>query len=145
MLKKGSKRTMKQTDIIKIMVTSSKRKSKDGKRKWLQHRTHINLIVKGEEEKGKQPKWINLTFCGKELNEVAMKTVTRGNLYVRVSDIQYPKVYEITKDEETGKDVYPEVKVFAFERFEEVLKEVENPFITDESDTEEIEIEENEQ
>lgn len=136
---------MKQTDIIKIMVTSSKRKSKDGKRKWLQHRTHINLIVKGEEEKGKQPKWINLTFCGKELNEVAMKTVTRGNLYVRVSDIQYPKVYEITKDEETGKDVYPEVKVFAFKRFEEVLKEVENPFITDESDTEEVEIEENEQ
>lgn len=132
---------MKQSDVIKIFVTSSKKKSKDGKRKWIQFRTKMNLTVKGEEEKGKQPKWVNLTFCGKELSDYANKHVTRGYLHVKVSDIQYPKVYEITEDE-NGKKVYPEVKIFNEFNFTEVLKDVENPFITDEKETEENEIEE---
>lgn len=138
---------MKQSDVIKIFVTSSKKKSKDGKRKWIQFRTKMNLIVKGEEEKGKQPKWVNLTFCGKELSEYAKNKVTRGYLHVKVSDIQYPKVYEITTVETTedgkGKQMYPEVKIFNEFNFVEVLKDVENPFITDEKETEENEIEEN--
>lgn len=130
---------MKQSDVIKIFVTSSKKKSKDGKRKWIQFRTKMNLTVKGEEEKGKQPKWVNLTFCGKELSDYAIKHVTRGNLHVKVSDIQYPKMYEITEDE-NGKKIYPEVKIFNEFNFTEVLKDVENPFITDEQETEENEI-----
>lgn len=133
---------MKQSDLIRIFVTSSKKKTKDGKRKWIQFRTKMNLTVKGEEEKGKQPKWVNLTFCGKELSENAKKSITRGYLTVKVSDLQFPKVYEIVENEETGKNEYPEVKVFGFESFEEKLVEVENPFITDENDTEETEIEE---
>ena len=130
---------MKQSDVIKIFVTSSKKKSKDGKRKWIQFRTKMNLIVKGEEEKGKQTKWVNLSFCGKELSDYANKHVTRGNLHVKVSDIQYPKMYEITEDE-NGKKSYPEVKIFNEFNFTEVLKDVENPFITDEEETEENEI-----
>ena len=132
---------MKQTDIIKILVTSAKRQSKDGKRKWKQHRTAMELIVVGEESKGKQKKWVNVNFCGKELSAQAQKDITRGYLYVRVSDLNFPRSYEITKDED-GKDVYPEVKVFGYERFEEQLKEIDNPFVTDESETEETEIEE---
>ena len=137
---------MKQSDVIKIFVTSSKKKSKDGKRKWIQFRTKMNLTVKGEEEKGKQPKWVNLSFCGKELSDYANKHVTRGYLHVKVSDIQYPKVYEVT--EETTEDgkvkrIYPEVKIFNEFNFSEVLIDVENPFITDEKETEETEIVEN--
>lgn len=134
---------MKQSDVIKIFVTSSKKKSKDGKRKWLQFRTKMLLTVKGEEQNGKVAKWVNLTFCGKEMSEYANKHITRGYLHVKVSDIQYPKVYEITEDE-NGKKSYPEVKLFGFEEFREVLKDVENPFITDEKETEETEIEETE-
>lgn len=132
---------MKQSDLIRIFVTSSKKKSKDGKKKWIQFLTKMNLTVKGEEEKGKQPKWVNLSFCGKELSDNAKKSITRGYLTVKVSDLQFPKLYEVTEDE-NGKRIYPEVKVFGFESFEEKLIEVENPFITEESDTEETEIEE---
>lgn len=128
---------MKQNDIIKIFVTSRKRQSKDGKRKWLQYRTPMMLVVKGEEEHGKVKKWVNLTFCGKDLKT---DNITRGYLHVRVSDINYPKVYEITKDEETGKDIYPETKIFGYESFTEVLPELDNPFIVEESETEETEI-----
>lgn len=134
---------MKQTDIIKIFITIRKRQSKDGKRKWNQHRTKMNLLVKGEESKGKQDKWVNVTFCGKELSNVAEK-FTRGYLYVKVEDINYPKIFEIVKDEETGKDIYPEVKIFGFESFKAKEIEMENPFVTDESETEETEIEESE-
>ena len=128
---------MKQTDIIKILVTSVKKKSKDGKRKWIQRRTPMMLVVKGEESKGKQKKWINLTFCGKELKT---DNITRGYLHVKVSDINYPKLYEVTRDEESGKDIYPEVKVFGYESFTEQLIEVENPFVTDEEETTEVEL-----
>lgn len=130
---------MKQSDVIKIFVTSSKKKSKDGKRKWIQFLTKMNLIVKGEEETGKQQKWVNLSFCGKELSDYANKNVTRGYLHVKVSDIQYPKVYEVIEDE-NGKKVYPEVKIFNEFTFTEVLKDVENPFITNEEETEETDI-----
>lgn len=127
---------MKQNDIIKIFITSRNRKSKDGKRKWKQQRTPMELIVVGEESKGKQRKWVNVTFCGKELKT---DNITRGYLHVKVCDINYPKVYEITKDAETGKDVYPEVKVFGYESFTEVLPELDNPFVTDEFDNGETE------
>ena len=49
-------------------------------------------------------------------------------------------MYEITKDEETGKDIYPETKIFGYESFTEVLPELDNPFIVEESETEETEI-----
>ena len=57
-----------------------------------------------------------------------------------MSDINYPKVYEVTRDEESGKDIYPEVKVFGYESFTEQLIEVENPFVTDEEETTEVEL-----
>ena len=75
------------------------------------------------------------------MKEYAEKNFTRGYLYVKVSNINYPKIYEILKDEETGKDVYPDVKIFGFESFEESMMDVENPFVTDETETEETEFE----
>lgn len=130
---------MKQTDIIKILVTSRKRKSKDGKKKWIQFLTPMQLVVKGEESKGKQKRWVTVQFCGEELKKTAEKNITRGDIHVKVSDINYPKIYEITKDE-NGKDVYPVVKIFGYESFTEKLIEMENPFIT-EDETEETAIE----
>ena len=49
-------------------------------------------------------------------------------------------MFEVTKDEETGKDKYPVVWINAYKEFREVELEVENPFITDEKETEETEI-----
>lgn len=132
---------MNQTDTIKILVTKRKRKGeKNGKPiKWIQFLTPMSLVVKGEESKGKQKKWVNTVFCGDELKKTAEKIITRGEIDVKVSDISYPKKWEITQDE-NGKDVYPVVKVYGFSNFNEKLIEMENPFIT-EDETEEKEIE----
>jgi len=130
---------MNQTDIIKILVTSRKRKSKDGKKKWIQFLTPMHLVVKGEESKGKQKRWVTVQFCGEKVKKGAEDIITRGTIDVKVADINYPKIYEITKDE-NGKDVYPVVKVFGFSNFDEKLIEMENPFIT-EDETEETAIE----
>lgn len=130
---------MNQTDTIKILVTSRKRKSKDGKKKWTQFLTPMSLVVKGEESKGKQKRWVTVQFCGDEIKKGAERIITRGDIFVKVSDINYPKIYEITKDE-NGKEVYPIVKVFGFRDFQEKLIEMENPFIT-EDETEETAIE----
>lgn len=128
---------MKQNDLIKIMITKRNQKSKDGKKKYSIFRTKMNLIVKGEEEKGKQARWITVKFP----SDVDVKELSRGLLTVKVADISFPSVYEVTQDE-NGKDVYPVVWVRAFKEFRSIEREVENPFITDEFDTEETEIEE---
>lgn len=126
---------MKQTDLIKILVTSRNVKTKDGKKKFKSFKTKMELVVKGEEEKGKQIRWITTYFAG----EQDTKSITRGLLTVKVSDIKYPKIYEITKDE-NGNDVYPSVTIFNYSAFEEKLKDVDNPFVTDEQETSETEI-----
>ncbi len=133
---------MKQTDVIEILVTSTKRKSKDGKRRWVQLRTKMDLVIVGQEEKGKQEKWVNLTLCGKDLSKRG-EEITRGVLKIRVSDMTFPKVYNVTETEDENgeiKKVYPEVKVFNYESFEPREREVENPFVTVEKDTSETEI-----
>ena len=127
---------MKQSDLIKIMITKRNRKSKDGKKKWTEFRSPLMLVVKGEETKGKQKKWLTVRFG----EECETKNLTRGYLTVKVADVSFPKVFEVTKDEETGKDKYPVVWINAYKEFREVELEVENPFITDEKETEEIEI-----
>lgn len=127
---------MKQNDLIKIEITKLNKKSKDGKKKWVEFRTPMSLTVKGEEEKGKQKKWVTVKFD----ESINTKELSRGVLTVKVADISFPKVYEITEDED-GKKKYPVVWINAFKEFREVEREIENPFLTDEHDTEEVDIE----
>lgn len=118
------------------MITKRNRKSQDGKKKWIEFRTPMNLVVKGEEEKGKQKRWINVKFS----DDCDTKTLSRGLLTVRVGDISFPKVYEITEDQTTGKKKYPYVYINEYREFRNVEKEIDNPFVTDESETDETEI-----
>lgn len=122
---------MKQNDLIKIQISRMNRKSKDGKRKWIEFRTKMNLVVKGEEEKGKQDKWVTVQFD----ESINTKELSRGVLTVKVADISFPRVYEIKEitDETTGetKKKYPVVWVNAFKEFHAVEREIENPFVTD--------------
>jgi len=126
---------MKQSDLIKIMITKRNRQSKDKKQKWVEFRSPLMLIVKGEEEKGKQKRWLTVKFG----ENCETKNLSRGYLTVKVADVSFPKIYEITKDED-GKDKYPVVWINAYKEFREVELEVENPFVTDEKETEETEI-----
>jgi len=126
---------MKQSDLIEIMITKRNRQSKDKKQKWVEFRSPLMLIVKGEEEKGKQKRWLTVKFG----EDVDPKKLSRGYLTVVVANVSFPKVYEITKDED-GKDKYPVVWVNSYEKFRPVEVEIENPFVTDEKETEETEI-----
>lgn len=135
---------MKQNDLIKIQISRMNRKSKDGKRKWIEFRTKMNLVVKGEEEKGKQDKWVTVQFD----ESINTKELSRGLLTVKVADVSFPRIYEIkdVKDEETGeiKKKYPVVWVNAFKEFHAIEREIENPFVTDGFDDESEDTEETE-
>lgn len=126
---------MKQNDLIKILITKRNLKSKDGKKKFSTFRTKMFLLVKGEEEKGKQEKWVTVKFP----SDVDTKNLSRGLLTVKVADISFPRIYEVTNNK-NGEVEYPTVWVREFKEFHSIEREVENPFITDEVDTEETDI-----
>lgn len=131
---------MKQSDLIKLMITKRNHKSENGK-KWVSLRTKMNLLVKGEEEKGKQEKWVDVKVYDKAYPD---DVLSRGIITAYVKDINYPKVYEITIDE-NGKKKYPVVKVFAIQGFTPVEIEYDNPFVVNEEETEETEIDDSEE
>ena len=130
---------MKQNDLIKIQISKLNKKSKDGKKKWTEFRTPMSLVVVGDEEKGKQKKWVTVRF-DESINTKELPR--RFILTVKVADVSFPKKFEVTKDEETGKDKYPVVWVNGFKEIREIELEVENPFVTDETETEETSIDE---
>lgn len=114
------------------MITKRNRKSQDGKRKWTEFRTPMMLVEKGKEDEGKKKFWVTVAFD----EDLDIKELGRGLLTVKVADISFPKVYEI-KTTEDGKKQYPKVWVNNYKEFSPVEKEVENPFVTDEVETEE--------
>lgn len=126
---------MKQNDLVKIRIYRGKAIQK-GKNKIPTYYTKMMIAVKGEEEKGKQRKSVTLKF----VSDVDSKNITSGLLTAVVKDVSFPRVYEITTDEETGKKKYPTVWIRSYKSFEEIEQDVENPFITDEPETEETEI-----
>ena len=126
---------MKQNDLVTLIIKSKMVKSKDGKKKFRSFRTPMNLIVVGEEEKGKQVKEVTVKFT----SDVDSKNITYGKLTCYVRDLGFPSKYEVTEDE-NGVKVYPTVWIRGFKSFEEVEREIENPFVTNEQETTESEI-----
>ena len=127
---------MKQNDLITIIIKSKMNKTTDGKKKFRSYRTPMNLIVVGQEEKGKQIREVTVKF----VSDVDSKNITNGKLTCYVKDLNFPRKYEITENE-NGEKVYPVVWVRGFKSFEETEYDIENPFVTDEHETEEIEFE----
>lgn len=128
---------MKQNDLVTILIKSKMRKTADGKKKFRSYRTPMSLIVVGEEEKGKQRKEITVKF----VSDVDTKNITNGKLTCYVKDLNFPRRYEVTENEK-GEKEYPVVWIRGFKSFSEIEYDVENPFITDEVETEETEIDE---
>lgn len=129
---------MKQNDLVKVRIYRGKG-IKKGKNSIPTYYTKMKLVVVGEEEKGKQTKSVTLKFR----SDVDSKNVTSGLLTCVLKDISYPRVFEIKEIEQedgTIKKEYPTVWVRAFKSFEEIEMDVENPFVTDEEETEETEI-----
>ena len=126
---------MKQNDLVKIRVYRGK-SIKNGKKKIPTYYTKMMIRVKGEEDQGKQLKSVTLKF----VTDVDSSNITNGILTCYLKDVSYPSLYEITFDEEKEKNVYPTVWIRGFKDFKEIEIDVENPFVTDEPETEETEI-----
>lgn len=139
--KERKKKKMKQNDLVKIRIYRGKG-FKKGKNTIPTFYTKMNLVKKGEEEKGKQICSVTVKFT----SDVDSRNITFGFLTAYVKDVGFPRVYEIKHDvpqeDGTVKDEYPTVWIRGYKSFEQVEQEIENPFITDEEDTEEHEIEE---
>lgn len=137
---KGEQRTMKQNDLVKIRIYRGKG-IKKGKNLIPTYYTKMNLVKVGEEEKGKQLCNVTVKFT----SDVDAKNITSGLLTAVVKDVGFPRIYEIKRDvaqeDGTVKTEYPTVWIRAFKSFEEVERDIENPFVTDEEETEEVEIE----
>lgn len=129
---------MKQNDLVKIRVYRGKAIQK-GKNKIPTYYTKMNLLVVGEEEKGKQLKSVTLKFT----SDVDSKNITSGLLTCVVKNVGFPRKYEIIdeiQEDGTVKKVYPTVWIRGYKSFEEIEMDVDNPFVTDEEETEETEI-----
>ena len=130
---------MKQNDLVKIRIYRGK-PIKKGKNNIPTYYTKMNLVKKGEEEKGKQLCNVTVKFT----SDVDSKNITSGLLTAVVKEVGFPRVWEVTEEQQDDgsmKKVYPTVWIRGFKSFEEVERDIENPFVTDEEETEEVEIE----
>ena len=123
---------------VTLLLKSKKKQSKDGKQKFRTFFTDVMIVVKGEEEKGKQRKSLTVKFDKK----VDTDKLTRGLLTVDVKDIDMPFKYQIIQKD--GKESYPSIYIRNYDNFEERRGESTIDFLTEEDDTEETVIDDEE-
>ena len=115
--------------MIQLLLKSKKKQTKDG-RKFRTYFTDVNIVVKGEEEKGKQRKTITVKFD----KAVDTSKLIRGILTCKESDIDLPFKYHVqVKD---GKEVHSHIYVRAYDKYEERKGASTIEFITEENETE---------
>ena len=113
----------------KLLLKSKKKQTKDG-RKFRTYFTDVMILVKGEEEKGKQRKSLTVKFD----KTVDTSKYVRGLIEVEDQDIDLPFKYQIiTKD---GKESYPSIFIRKIHSYEEKKGESTIEFLTDENETE---------
>ena len=125
---------------MKLKVLVSNKKSNDGK-SFVNYWTPVHIqVFEGEEDKGIQKKGLNV-FFSKEADKKLPVKFNGGILECKGDDVIAPYVYKVTKDEETGKDKYPNVYIKDFDSITPLpKKESTCVFDVDEEDTEESDI-----
>lgn len=124
--------------MIKLLLKSKKKQTKDG-RKFRTYFTDVMIVVKGEEEKGQQRKSLTVKFdkdCPNTSNLV------RGYLTINEKDVDLPFKYQIV--EKDGKPSYPSIFIRKFESYEEVKGKSTIKFLTEEDETEDTVIDDEE-
>ena len=122
--------------MIKLLLKSKKKQTKDGKKKFRTYFTDVMILVKGEEEKGKQKKTITVRFA----ESVDTSKLIRGYLNVDEKDIDLPFKYQVI--EKDGKPSYPSIYIRKYESYEEKKGTSTITFLTEEDETEETVIDE---
>lgn len=125
--------------MVKLLVKSKKKKNASTGAQFRTYFTDVMIVVKGEEGKGKQRKTVNVRFD----KTVDTKNIVRGIITCNEADIDLPFKYQvITK--ENGKESYPTIFIRKYESYEEKRGASTIEFITDEDETAETVIDEEE-
>ena len=124
--------------MIKLLLKSKKKKAKNGAT-FRTYFTDVMIVVKGEEEKGKQRKTLTVKFD----KGVDTSKLVRGFITCEEQDIDLPFKYQVlTKDD--GKLSYPNIFVRKIQSYEENKGKSTIEFITEEDETEDTVIDEDE-
>lgn len=124
--------------MIKLLLKSKKKKAKNGAT-FRTFFTDVMIVVKGEESKGKQKKTLTVKFD----KSVDISKLVRGFITCEEKDIDLPFKYQvITKDD--GKISYPTIFIRKVASYEENKGKSTIEFITEESETEDTVIDEEE-
>ena len=121
---------------IKLLLKSKKKTTSDGKKQFRTYFTSVLILVKGEEEKGKQRKTLTVRFD----ESVNTKDLVRGIVTVEEKDIDLPFKYQVQQKD--GKDTYPYIFIRKIKSYEEKRGHSSIEFITDEEETEDTVIDE---
>lgn len=121
--------------MVELLLKSKKKQAKDG-RQFRTYFTDVMIVVKGEEEKGKQRKTLTVKFD----QGVNTKDIVRGLLQVEEKDIDLPFKYQVK--EKDGKETYPTIYIRKIAKYEERKGASTIEFLLDENDTEETVIDE---
>lgn len=125
--------------MVKLLVKSKKKKNASTGAQFRTYFTDVMIVVKGEEAKGKQRKTVNVRFD----KTVDTKNIVRGIITCNEADIDLPFKYQvITK--ENGKESYPTIFIRKYESYEEKRGASTIEFITDEEETADTVIDEDE-
>lgn len=144
---------MKEPKLVKLMVYSTKKKTKDGKKSFVTYATRYNAR---KEDGTRVPVYYDVKFTDdafKNANGLTLKDVKRGILEVDASCIGCPDKVITRTSEKTGKQYYVIIdedgndarpvcwiRDNAVKSFVPVIKEHEFNFDMNEQETEETEI-----
>lgn len=124
--------------MIKLLLKSKKKKAKNGA-SFRTYFTDVMIVVKGEESKGKQKKTLTVKFD----KSVDISKLIRGFVTCDESDIDLPFKYQV-QTKEDGKVSYPTIFIRKIKSYEENKGKSTIEFITDESETDDTVIDEDE-
>lgn len=121
---------------IKLQIFSKKvNTTVNGKaRSFITYWTKMNMIVVGEEEKGKLIKSVTVKFR----KNVDASMIKRGYIIADEKDINAPFKYEVKEElldngVSTGKKLYPTLWIRGFKKYiEEIPTHTQNDFVTEE-------------
>lgn len=123
--------------MVKLLLKSKKKKAKNGAQ-FRTFFTDVMIVVKGEEAKGKQKKTLTVKFD----KSVDTSKLVRGFITCDEKDIDLPFKYQI--QEKDGKDSYPTIYIRKYESYEEKRGKSTIEFLTDEDETEDTVIDDEE-
>lgn len=118
--------------IVKIKVLKKVYETKDGGRKFDKYFAPVNIIVKGEEEKGLQSKTLTVKF----VREVKPQT---GIFVGDENTISLPYIFKQEINPKTGKLEYPVIWIRGYDKIKPLPKKPNTscvPVVDDDNDEE---------